>query len=128
MTTWRDISIENELAAIALLKGKHWRSCISRAYYAVYAAVAGLLKDQGLSFGGGARDNPSHSNLPALVESNLSGLNQWQRRDLKSAARQLYSHRLDADYDDRATITMSLARQAVITMSTALAILRGGPA
>ena len=123
MSTWRDISIDNELAAKHLLRAGRFRSAVSRAYYALYAAVAGELKVQGLVFGGG-RDNPAHADLPTLLESNVAGFAQWERRDLKAAARLLYERRLDADYRESTPVGARTARESVVTMDWALTMLR----
>ena len=90
MATWRDIAMENENAAKQLNRSGLYRSAISRAYYAAYAAVVGHLVFSGAV---GER-GPSHKALPIMVEGNVRGLRDWQRRDLKAITRRLYEARV----------------------------------
>lgn len=124
MAMWRDISIRNEEAAKRLMQAGLFRSAVSRAYCAVYAAVTGRLIAAGAVQETDA-DNPSHKALPELVESNLAGLRTWQRRDLKSSVRRLYQLRIDADYRARARVEDVEAAQGLIEMAFALRIIRG---
>ena len=123
MTTWHEIATDNEAAARELFRAGRWRSCVSRAYYAVYSAISGVLADQGLEFSG-ARANPDHADLPDLIESNIAGLRDWERRDLKSAARNLYAHRLAAYYDEEYPISDRTALAMTGTMNRAFGLLK----
>jgi uncharacterized protein (UPF0332 family) len=122
MTAWHDIATDNETAARELVAAKRWRSAVSRAYYAVYSAVSAVLAEQGVTFSG-PRANPNHADLPDLIESNIAGLRDWERRDLKSAARSLYAHRLAADYDENYPVTGETARDMTGAMNRALVLL-----
>jgi hypothetical protein len=59
----------------------HWRSSVSRSYYAAYCAVTSELVGRGVSFPHG-RKNPGHEQLPNLVLHNLT-LPMNVRRQLK---------------------------------------------
>lgn len=123
MATWRDIADQNREAAQRLLRSGLYCSSVSRAYYAVYAAVTGRLVSAGAVPESDA-DNPSHRALPEMVEGNLRGLTRWERRDLKASARRLYQLRFDADYRARAAVDERTAVQGMSELVTALRILQ----
>lgn len=123
MTTWRDIAVENEDAAKRLVRAGLFRSSVSRAYYAVYAAVTAELVAAGAVPATDA-DNPSHRALPEMVEGNIPGLSTWERRDLKASARRLYQLRLDADYRARSRIDAASAVQGMSELGNAFRLLK----
>jgi uncharacterized protein (UPF0332 family) len=94
MATWREISTDSEEAAKDMFQAARFRSSVSRAYYAAYAAVIGRLVIAGTV----SERAPSHKALPDMVEGNVPDLADWQRRDLKAATRRMYEARLHADY------------------------------
>jgi uncharacterized protein (UPF0332 family) len=126
MATWHDIAKGNEEAAKVLLKGDHWRSAVSRAYFAAYSDTTGRLQAQGLDLG--PRSNPAHAALPELIEGNLAGLKDWERRDLKSRTRRLYAARCAADYEASAAIGVVEARQGLTDLAIIGRLLAGGGA
>lgn len=124
MATWQDIAIDSEQAAKELLRAGRYRAAVSRAYYAVYAAITGRLVQVGVVPATDA-DNPSHKALPELVESNLPALRSWQRRDLKSSTRRLYQLRLDADYRARTRVDQGEPVEGLAEMGYSLRLVRG---
>jgi len=123
MVTWRDIAAENETAAKQLNRAGLYRSAVSRAYYAAYAAVVGRLSAAGAV----SERNPSHRALPVMVEGNISGLRDWQRRNLKAITRRLYNARLEADYRGDVVVGVEMARQSLMDLGNAFSLLREGP-
>ena len=120
MATWRDIATENENAAKQLHRGLY-RSAVSRAYYAAYAAVVGRL----VASGAVSDHNPSHKDLPVMVEGNVPGLSDWQRRDLKAITRRMYDARLGADYRATMEVGARTAFQTLSDLARALRLLQG---
>lgn len=123
MATWRDIATENEEAAKELLRAGRFRSAVSRAYYAAYAIVTGKLVEAGAVPKTG-ESNPSHKALPLMVEGNLPGLSAWERRDLKSTTRRLYSTRIDADYRSTTDVDRGTAVQSLSDLGRAVRLLK----
>ncbi len=100
---WREISRNSRKAAQRLLEAECYRSCVSRAYYAAYAAITSALVQQGITLAYQG-NNPSHLSLPALVVNNLTFLPLTIRFDLNKALRRLYAARIGADYDPAADV------------------------
>ena len=123
MATWREISFDSEHAARELLDARRWRSCVSRAYYSVYARVTHQLARQGVRSFGGGRSNPTHDALPGLVVGTLRRAKARERRALKQSLDRLYALRVSSDYFPDHTVDHFAARSAVGDMSTALSIL-----
>ena len=123
MAIWRDIARQNEDAAKQLNRNGLYRSAVSRAYYAAYAVVVGRLS----SAGAVSDRNPSHRALPIMVEGNISGLRDWQRRNLKAITRRLYNSRLEADYRGDVEVGVDMARQSLMDMGNAFSLLREEP-
>ncbi len=94
--SWKEISRENLVAAKSLSQHSRWRSAVSRAYYAAYAAVAGALEGKA-DFPDG-RHGPSHDRLPQLVMTYVTDLRFYERTKVVKAARRLYRQRISADY------------------------------
>ena len=109
---WQDISRNSRKAAQRLLDLECYRSSVSRAYYAAYAAVTSELVARGLLFAQ-ARSNPDHAGLPAYVLNNLGTLAQTTRFDINRAIRRLYALRIDADYVAEATLDRAMALSAL---------------
>lgn len=113
MATWAEMSLNNYEAAILLLQAGHFRSCISRAYYSVYAAVtAEFAKDKNVQFAYGL-NNPSHDQLVALAANNLDR-NQYRdgsRQAIARALKQLQRNRIAADYVNSQHLDKIDARQ-----------------
>lgn len=109
--TWQEISRENLIAAKSLSQDARWRSSVSRAYYAAYAAVAGAL--EGLAQFPEGRHGPSHDRLPQLVMTYLTALRVFERRKLSTAARRLYRQRIAADYEPPTRVDFEESRIAL---------------
>jgi uncharacterized protein (UPF0332 family) len=113
VATWRELSAEALAAARALLDRGYFRSCVTRAYYAVYAAATSELtamKGVAFPFGWG---NPSHQQLPGLIRSRLTQHSERNRRELVKAIRRLRMAREDADYRPGASVDRTLALNVV---------------
>jgi uncharacterized protein (UPF0332 family) len=123
MATWRDISTDNEEAAKAMLHAGRFRSAVSRAYYAAYAAVIGRL----VAAGTVSERGPSHKALPIMVEGNVPNLADWQRRDLKAATRRMYEARLHADYRASIQVGERTAFQCLTDLGRVLRLLHKEP-
>lgn len=112
MATWSELSRESLKAAGAAMRSECYRSSVSRAYYAAYAAVAGALCQRSLQFADD-RLGPSHAQLGSMVCGNLSHLSQKQRREIARKLRFLYESRLDADYRPTRSVDLPAARNAM---------------
>jgi uncharacterized protein (UPF0332 family) len=102
MATWEELSLDCLAAAKNLADESHWRSSVSRSYYAAYSAVTSRLVERGVSFPHG-RNNPGHEQLPNLVLHNLT-LPMGMRQHLRSLIRFLREARETADYRPGQTI------------------------
>jgi uncharacterized protein (UPF0332 family) len=96
VATWRELSLDSLEAAQKLLAEGHFRSSVSRSYYAAYCALTGRLIRRGVLFARGWR-NPSHEQLPAVVRNGLA-LPPNTRRAFNRAIRRLRTARENADY------------------------------
>lgn len=97
MATWRDISVQQAVAAKRLSGADVVRPSVSRAYYAVYSLITSRLTERGVR-GFGRFGNPSHADLPKLVTNMLSDLSVGRRRELSKLVRRLRLAREIADY------------------------------
>ena len=97
MKKWEDIS-RDCLQAAVLLRDKHPRSSISRAYYAAFSAVVWLWWRQQDRPGPGLRETPSHREMPKLVEQLLLKQEKKISRECRRDMLRLYLDRLTADY------------------------------
>ncbi len=107
---WIDVG-KNCRAAAQLLKERHPRSSVSRAYYAAFSA----LNDRLL-----AHSRPPlqyethlHQQIPDLIEAHLMRGNSRARRALRTTVVRLYKARLDADYKLSRTVDESVALNAL---------------
>ncbi|MBM4044282.1 MAG: hypothetical protein FJ279_04145 [Planctomycetes bacterium] len=103
---------------------QRWRTCVSRAYYAIYSAATDALVQQGIVMPKG-KGNPAHKTLPSLVGNNLSGISHALRWRLAGMVEKLYKLRLMADYQPQVPIEERHARLALGLMDQALECLRG---
>ncbi len=97
MGDWREMSRESLAAAQHCLREKCYRSSVSRAYYAAYAALAAALAQRGMEFTLG-REGPSHQALRQYVNQNIGAIKNRNRKRIVAAINQLYQNRIDADY------------------------------
>jgi uncharacterized protein (UPF0332 family) len=126
MATWNDLAQDNTLAANETFDTHRWRTCISRAYYAAYAAVTQELIAQGMTMPK-AQPNPHHASLPKLVTHNLYTLKQPVRWQLADAIEKLYKLRIIADYIPQVNMEERDARIALGLMQQAFRCIRGKP-
>lgn len=100
MVTWQEIGQENFRAARDLYGLKHYRSSVSRFYYAAFSLLTYELARSGLVFRMG-RQTPAHAELVELITENLSQFSEIRRTAIALLTLRLYRSRLDADYFDR---------------------------
>jgi hypothetical protein len=74
MTTWREMARANRTAGHELFAAKRWRSCVSRAYYAIYSEITRCLLKAKVSMPNG-QANPKHKTLPTTIETRLTAVN-----------------------------------------------------
>ena len=107
MATWLELSKDSMQAAKTLADAGHWRSSISRAYYAAYCAMTERFIERGVRFPRGRR-NPAHEQLLPLIRHNLK-LDRAKRQRLSNYVRYLRAARENADYRPNADIDRQLA-------------------
>lgn len=124
---WEGVGEDCLRAAGALLREGHFRSSVSRSYYAAYAFVAGQLVDEPSFSLPEDRDGPSHA-LPALIGAHLSQkLGRGAVKLLRSKVGGLYDARIDSDYFPRSNITREMALEAVQDAAFIQGALQGTP-
>ena len=124
IATWRDLAEDNRFVVYEMIRSRRWwRSCVSRAYYAVYSAATDELIRRGLSMPVG-REGSSHAKIPEIVGNHLTGVSHSLRWRLAGIIRRLYRSRIMADYMPTALIEEAEAKLSVNLMSQALRILR----
>ena len=121
MTTWHEVSRDCYEAAGVLFRNRRWRSSASRAYYAVFSLVTGVLQGRVAFLPG--YETPQHRELPNLIEKHLADLAVGRRRELKQIVRRLYTLRLMADYRRLQTTDDQSARRALSEVMAAYRIL-----
>lgn len=128
MDSWQEIALSSYDASKRLQMTGHWRSSVSRSYYAAYAAITNELSGaKGVSFRHG--DNPSHAQLKALVEHHLSRkkFSDIKRHEVKKSINNLYKARLEADYMPNRAFSQTEARDALRQAGTVFRILGLNP-
>ena len=100
---WSDVASDARKAAGRLVS-EHYRSCLSRAYYAVYSKVTfDLTAISGVSFPVGD-EGPRHpgrtgtGGIRRLIEMHLTHLTPEKRVKLSELVGRLYTLRCVADY------------------------------
>ena len=109
--TWGDMAVDNLKASKRLLTEGHWRSCVSRAYYAAYARATAELES--LATFPPGREGPSHDDLPDMAFDYLTRLSTRERRRFSTTIARMYQWRLSADYHPSLTIDEAIGRDAV---------------
>lgn len=107
MATWKEMGEDALRAAKQLHDQEHYRSSVSRSYYAAYCVLTHALEEQHVTFGRGW-NNPPHEQLPRLVRGNLP-LPEWHKREINQALRRLRLHREDADYRPAGPVDRTVA-------------------
>lgn len=111
MSSWKDIANGNLDGARLSAREGEFRSCVSRAYYAAFAAVAFALRAYA-PFASG-RETPQHLLVPKLMQQHLASTTSAARlRELKARMRRLYNERINADYKSAAPIDAHSALQS----------------
>lgn len=122
MATWKELAADNLSAAKELRASSHFRSVVSRAYYAAYSALtAGLDAKYRSQFKHGD-NNPTHAQLLKLVARNLMPkvLTTSECRTIKTYLYQLWAMRVRADYDPNASIGRDEAINAITLAASVL--------
>jgi len=99
MATWQEIGESNFKAASELYSAGHYRSCVSRFYYAAFIVLTNELIQRGAA--ADFRDNratPGHAQLPRLVQTHFIHMSAARRNNLVSSLIALYADRIAADY------------------------------
>lgn len=122
MTDWYEIGNDARRAANRLVSD-HYRSCLSRAYYAAYSKVTQELSiAPGVSFPVG-REGP---NLPGesgtggirrLIETSMPNMNKDKRVKLSELIGRLYTLRIVADDRPSVKVDSQDAREALSIMN-----------
>ena len=106
-------------AAEALRRSGHFRSCVSRAYYAASSYVAAsLVLDPGVVFRDG-RQGPPHETLPDLLgERMVARMAPRAVSSIRRDLRVLYAARITADYlpDHRVDEGLAVSMLRLATM------------
>ena len=107
--TWDEIGRDSLEAAKLLREAGRHRSSVSRAYYAAYAKVTGLVAP--FADFPEDREGPSHEKLPTMASDYLTRLAFRERQRVESSLERLYVRRIEADYKMSFTVDdeMSLA-------------------
>jgi len=115
MSEWTDMAIDSLEAAKSLNDSGRIRSCLSRAYYSVYAAVTGELIGRYGPMGPYGSANPSHEQIATMAAHNLDPrrFSEGERAEIKRAIKRLLSMRIEADYGPDVDLDASDAVEGV---------------
>ena len=120
---WSELASDARKAASRLV-GEHYRSCLSRAYYAVYSKVTfDLTAIPGVGFPVGD-EGPRHpgrtgtGGIRRLIETHMTHLAPQKRVKLSELVGRLYTLRCVADYRPSVDVDARDAREAVSIMNT----------
>lgn len=126
MATWKEISLDDLAAAKELLAAGHWRSSVSRCYFAVYARITAELVGRVVFRPG--YEAPIHAALPDNARDFLSRLAYPRRLRVSEAVEMLYVMRLEADYQASVEIGRDFAVEALSTGQLVFDVLQEGDA
>ena len=99
------------------------RSCISRIYYAAYQAATSVsIAHNDLSQFPPGWNNPSHQQLPDLLQNNAD-FSPSARRTAARILRLLRNFREDADYRPGRTVDAATVRTALLAVTTLVQVL-----
>ena len=119
--TWIEVARDAASAAKLCFRNGHFRSAVSRSYYAMYAAVTGRLVQSGAEPPAG-RPGWSHAKTQHLaIEVLRSRLGAKATREIRRMMAAAYSDRITADYLPGRTVDSAVAGRCV---SYAIAVLR----
>lgn len=107
---WSELAKDHLASAESLLVKRHWRSAVSRCYYATYCAVTwkALLR-RPISFSRGYQ-NPSYEAISGLVR-NKCGLDDNEAAKISEACALLRYFRVDADYKPQVDFDQQVATE-----------------
>ena len=111
METWQQLSEDALRAAEVLLREGHYRSSVSRSYYAAYCAATNEIVKKLTTFSYGWK-NPSHEKVPTYVQSNLT-LPQTKKDTISTLINTLRLSREDADYRPQVEVDEQIAHNCV---------------
>ena len=111
MATWRELSEDSLRAAEALLREGHYRSSVSRSYYAASCAATHETVQKLTTFSHGWK-NPTHEKVPVYVQSNLT-MPLAQKVVVVNLINALRLFREDADYRPQVIIGAQAASNAI---------------
>ncbi len=121
--TWFELASDARKAASRQVS-EHYRSCLSRAYYAVYSKVTfDLSITPGVSFPAGD-EGPKHpgrtgtGGIRRLIETHMTAMDRPKRVKLSELVGRLYTLRCVADYRPSIDVDARDAREAVSIMNT----------
>jgi len=121
---WLDLANDARRSANRLLAAEHFRSWLSRAYYAAYSKVThALAATPGVTFRPN-REGPDHpgelgtGGIRRLIETTMPNMPHDRRGKLSELVGRLYTLRIDADYKPSATVEARDARAAVSILKT----------
>jgi uncharacterized protein (UPF0332 family) len=124
---WNEISADASKAAKLLHANKHYRSALSRAYFAAYSAIVAVLcgyKGSRFDYDG---NNPSHDKLRRMILSlNPRHYRKHNVTRLHRTINRMWAARIDADYGVRSTVDCNTSQQAISDMQSVLAELALG--
>ena len=92
---WDEIGVDSRQGA-QLLREKHPRGSVSRAYYAAFSVLNQRLLPREVPARG--YETHAHRAIPDLIEEYLYAGDIRRRRSLRTTIRRLYNARLEADY------------------------------
>src|SRR5882672_11340238 len=121
---WLELSRDSRTSANELMALDHFRSCISRAYYAAYSKVTHeLVVAAGLTMPPD-REGPNHpgrlgtGGIRRLIETSMPNMPQDKRVKLSELVGRLYTLRVEADYRPSVNVASHDAREALSIMKT----------
>ena len=111
---WAKMSLDAYEASKLLHHSGHYRSAISRAYYAACSAMVAELSDaKGIRFGHGGT-NPSHAKLPLMIKGLDDRVHaHYVKMRMKQTLTKMRSDREKADYVDSWTANPKNSLQSV---------------
>ena len=99
MATWQEIGRSKFEAAVSLCDSGHYRSVVSRFYYAAFSLITGgLIQRSAAADLTGGRGTPGHAQLPSLVETHFAQFSQARLDNFTRLLRSLYAARIASDY------------------------------
>jgi uncharacterized protein (UPF0332 family) len=119
------MSLDALRAAEVLLREGHYRSSVSRSYYAAYCIATHEIVQKISTFSHGW-NNPSHEKVPSYVQNNLT-LPQTKKDTVVTLIKTLRLFREDADYRPSISIDEQVARDCIRDATAVQQVLGGVP-